>query len=247
MPRAWILSHPEQVLEGAQADRFRSDLNRYLQGEALPYILGWWEFYGRQFHLSPQVLIPRPETERLVETALARLSARGGIGRIVDVGTGSGCIVVSVAAEFPERTYVAADLSMDALQVARRNSTHYRLNQSIYFVQADLLHGLLGPFDLLLANLPYIPTRRMVDLEVASREPGLALDGGDGGLEPLRRLAPDLKRALHAQGELILELDPEQLDEAESVVRGAFPVAESQRISDLAGRERILHVRRDGP
>lgn len=242
-PRAWLLAHPELELTDGQSAQFQAELDRYLEGEALPYVLGWWEFYGRQFHISPDVLIPRPETEHLVETALTSLAARQGARRIVEIGTGSGCVVVSLAAEFPERTFVASDISFPALLVAKKNSEYYGLREGINLIQSDLLHGLRGPFDLLLANLPYIASDQLASLQVARREPRAALDGGEGGLEPLARLVNDLPGRLKPGGELMFELDPGQMEEAEALLRSVIQVVHAERVRDLGGRERVLHCR----
>ncbi|NIP95583.1 MAG: peptide chain release factor N(5)-glutamine methyltransferase, partial [Akkermansiaceae bacterium] len=198
-------------LDIEQRDTFTEFVDRYAQGEALPHVLGYWEFFGRQFHLSPEVLVPRPETEHLVEQGLRSLQARRDLRRVLEVGTGSGCVIISLAVEFPDRDYVASDVQFGPLAIARKNLQEYNLKHSVHLVQADLLWGLRGPFDLILANLPYIPSHRLAELEVGRREPRLALDGGEDGLEPLRRLAKGLRRSLRPGGELLLELDPDQM------------------------------------
>lgn len=246
MPRSWILAHPEAELDPSQVEQFQWGLSRYLDGEALPYILGWWDFYGRRFHITDQVLIPRPETEHLVEVSLSRLAARPAARRIADIGTGSGCVVVSLAAEFGDRSYLATDISLPALKLAKRNIHHYGLERCVALVQADWLRCVQAPFDLVVANLPYLRTDAMAGLAVAGREPKRALDGGEDGLDPLRELAPILKRTLAPAGELILELDPEQMEAAEAIVSEQFAPVDFQRFMDLAGRERVLHVLRVG-
>jgi release factor glutamine methyltransferase len=179
--RAWVLAHPEAELDASQARQFQHDLAELAAGTALPYILGWWEFYGRRFRLSRKVLIPRPETELLVEQALNWLQRVDG-GRALDLGTGSGCLAVTLAAERPGVRVLAADIEREALQQARLNASWYGVEERISFVQADLLSPLRGPFDVICANLPYIPTAALADLEVARREPARALDGGRDGL-----------------------------------------------------------------
>lgn len=244
-PRPWILSHPEVELNQTQLDTFESFVERYEGGEALPHVLGYWEFFGRQFHLSPEVLVPRPETEHLVEQGLRRLEARADLRRVLEVGTGSGCVVISLAVEFPHRSYTASDLSAGALTMARKNLQEYRLEGVVHLVQADLLWGLRGPFDLILANLPYIPQERLEGLDVGVREPHLALDGGLDGLDPLRRLAKGLRRSLRPGGELLLELDPGQMTPAEKILRAAVSLDLAETHRDLAGRDRVLLVRRN--
>jgi release factor glutamine methyltransferase len=245
VPRSWLLAHPEFAPKSSQLDQFNHALDRYLSGVALPHVLGWWEFYGRQLHLNQHVLIPRPETERLVELALSRLAERPDLRRVVDVGTGSGCIVVSLAAEYGDREYTATDIDRNCLEVARLNLTEYGLLSSVGLVEADLLLGVHGPFDLLTANLPYVPTRRLAQLEVATQEPAIALDGGPDGLALLRRLAHVLKRSLRPGGEALFELDPDQMSSAEAELASIFKLDHASRHRDLSGRERALFVRRD--
>jgi release factor glutamine methyltransferase len=243
--RAWLLAHPEAGLPANGSEGYRKSLARCTAGEALPHVLGWWEFFGRRFHLDHNVLIPRPETEHLVGHALQRLAARADLRRVLDIGTGCGCIIISLALEFSGRDYNASDLSLPALRVGQRNLTEYRLDGAVHLIQADLLTGLRGPFDLITANLPYIPSAVLDELAVAEREPRLALDGGSDGLDPLRRLATGLRRSLRPGGELLLELDPDQMAVAETVLRSAIRLEHVEIQRDLAGKQRVLHVRRD--
>lgn len=245
VPRAWVLAHPEAVLEEEQLASFRRFLRQYREGMALPHVLGRWEFFGRQFHLSPAVMVPRPETEHLVEGALRLLEDREDLRRVLDVGTGSGCIVVSLALEFPNRTYFASDIDRGSLEVAGRNLREYRLEGSVHLVQAHALQGLRGPFDMVVANLPYIPSSKVDQLTVGEREPRRALDGGADGLEALRVLAGGLRRSLRPGGELLLELDPGQMTAAQAILQEAIALEGVRIYRDLPGRDRVLHARRD--
>jgi release factor glutamine methyltransferase len=245
VPRAWLLAHPEAELKAEQAATFNRFVERCASGEALPHVIGWWEFFGRQFHLDHNVLIPRPETEHLVALGLERLQARSDLRRVIDVGTGSACIVVSLAIEFPGRTYLASDRSWPALAVAARNVQEYQLGAAVHLVQADLLGAAHGPFDLITANLPYIPSGELDNLEVGRREPRLALDGGADGLDPLRRLAKGLRRSLRPGGELLLELDPGQMEPARGIVADCIAVDQAEVHRDLAGKQRVMHIHRD--
>ena len=179
-PRAWILAHSENELSSAELTEFEGSLTEVLNGTALPYVLGWWEFYGRRFHLEPQVLIPRPETELMVEQALRRSDP---VSSILDLGTGSGCIAITLALELPESHAYASDLSWEALQVARRNIETHGVGQTVSLVISNLVEAFAGPFDLVCANLPYIASEQLPKLEVARREPKMALDGGSSGTE----------------------------------------------------------------
>lgn len=244
-PRAWVLAHPEYVLERHEEEAFTQALSRMARGEPLAYVLGWWEFYGRRFHVSPSVLIPRPETELLVERALEFLRSDRQAERVIDVGTGSGCVAVTLAAEVPGLRVLATDISGAALGICRRNVREHRVEAQVALVQTDLLACLAGPFDLVLANLPYIPTGAMQELPVARREPGLALDGGVDGLDPLRRMLRQLERLAGGERILLFEIGAEQGSAAAAEARSAFPSASVVVIADLAGRDRVLEIRLD--
>lgn len=245
VPRAWLLAHPEAELTSEQSLQFQGYIDRCASGEALPHVIGSWEFFGRRFHLDRSVLIPRPETEHLVALGLDRLQSRGDLRRILDIGTGSGCIVISLAIEFPKRSYIASDRSWNALSVAAKNLREYQLESTIHLVQADLLGAVHGPFDLITANLPYIPSGELESLEVGRREPKLALDGGPDGLDPLRRMAKGLRRSLRPGGELLLELDPTQMETAKQIVGEVIAIASAEVHRDLSGKQRVLHLQRD--
>lgn len=244
VPRAWVLAHSESNLRTNQVEKFKEYVKRCASGEALPYVLGRWEFFGRTFRLTPDVLIPRPETEHLVQVALQAMARREDIRRVLEVGTGSGCVVITLEIEMEDRTYFASDISRAALEVARENAREYDSDRKIGWVQADLLHGLRGPFDLICANLPYIASEKLPELKVGTREPNLALDGGPDGLGPLRSFASQLRRCLRPGGEVALELDPEQMGPAESILGESIHLDSVEMHDDLSGRARVLHMRR---
>lgn len=240
-PRSWLLAHPEFKLTRQETKTYRDFVERCAGGEALPYVLGWWEFYGRQFHLTKDVLIPRPESEHLVEVALNSLATREQEARVLEVGAGSGCVIITLALELPSHDYWAGELSWPALQVTAKNRWEYRLEE-LQLVQADLLGPFKGQFDVIVANLPYLRKEALLELDVAKREPTLALDGGPDGLDPLRRLADDLPRSLAPGGELLLELDPDQMEPAEEILRHVLSWRSIQLHTDLAGRARVLQA-----
>lgn len=239
--RERLLAHPEQRIGAENLQRVWQKVDRLLAGEPLPYVLGWWEFFGRRFRVTPSVLIPRPETELLVEQALDFLKSRR-LALGLDVGTGSGCIAVTLAAECQGLRMVATDLSRSALRVAACNARHHAVQQRVYLVACDLASPLLGPFDLVCANLPYIPRTRLAELEVARREPVLALDGGEDGLGLFRRLLVDLPRLLAPGGRGLFEIDETHRGPAVSIAEqvGVGPVEVKQ---DLSGRDRLLVIR----
>jgi len=150
----WLLAHDDETISTEAEEVFLERLRRRAGGEPLPYVLGWWEFHGRRFAVSSSVLIPRPETELLLDLALTDLRRRRLPTRLIDVGTGSGCVAVSLAVEAPPITVVAADVSRPALEVARANARAHQVGARLQLVQASLLQGMAGGWDLICANLP---------------------------------------------------------------------------------------------
>lgn len=241
-PPAWVLAHPEAMLTPLQQQTLTAALARLEAGEPLPYVLGEWEFYGQPFFVSPAALIPRPETELLVEQALAWLGAHPAARKIVDVGTGAGGIAVSLARRFPTLSVVAVDLSWSALQVARRNVERAGLAHRISLVQADLMLPGSSRFDLVCANLPYIPSGKLPGLAVARHEPLLALDGGPDGLALFRRLLEDLPARLAFPALVLLEIEASLGLAASELARRTFPSAAVQVLPDLAGLDRLVRI-----
>jgi len=241
--RSWLLAHPETPLESSQLDAFSSALERCLQGEALPYVLGWWEFYGRRFAIHPGVLIPRPETELLVEHALAYLETHPQ-GLALDVGTGSGCIAITLAIETPRMRLMATDLDEAALLTAGKNAKQFGVADRVNFVRSDLTSALSGRFDLICANLPYIPSGRLSELAVARREPQAALDGGPDGMVWIRALLHELPRLLASGGRALFEIDADQADGAAAEAARVMPGAQTRILPDLAGKDRLLIIDR---
>lgn len=240
--RAWILTHPEFELAPEQTGKLKDGVKRLVSGEPLPYVLGHWEFFGLDFIVTPDVLIPRPETELLVEVALKWLEKHPSRRRAVDVGTGSGCIAVSLAVHTPELQIVATDISVAALEVARRNAKLHHVDDQITFVQCDLLPERTLRFDLLCANLPYIPTETLMNLSVYQSEPSLALEGGPQGLTLIRRLLQNGSDRLASGGLILLEIEASQGESAAAEARANLPAASIEVMADLAGRDRLLKI-----
>lgn len=223
----------------------QTETDHLLQGVPLPQILGDWSFYGRGFAVSPDVLIPRPETELLVERAIAFCKERPR-SLIADVGTGSGIIAISLAAASPGTRVIATDRSHAALKIAALNAARYQLNK-IHFVQTDLLLGLDSPLDLICANLPYIPTEVLNGLPLAQWEPRLALDGGPDGLDLIRRLLKQARTRLAPGGGILLEIEATTGKAALAAAREAFSNAQIELHPDLAGKARLIEVRKTQP
>ena len=241
-PRAWILAHPEYELEPAVLERLENLLSRLLTGEPLAYLTGQREFYGLDFLVTPAVLVPRPETELLVETAVEWLCANPARRTAVDVGAGSGCITVTLAKLVPRLQLTAVDRSPAALEIAGINAAAHQVAGRIAFVQGDLLSAFAGPLDLVCANLPYIPSADAAALPVARFEPFLALDGGPDGLELIRRLLAQLPRCLAPGGLALLEIEYRQGEQVQSLARTALPGARVSCLPDLAGLDRLIRI-----
>jgi release factor glutamine methyltransferase len=240
--RGWVLSHGEHELAAAEASTVQTAIRRRQAGEPLPYILGWWEFFGRRFRVSPATLIPRPETELLVEMALESLHGKSGGRWAADIGTGTGCIAITLAAEVKDLNVVATDISREALRTARLNAGHHQVQGRLSFVQGDLARCLRGSFDIVCGNLPYVPTGELAGLAVSRWEPRLALDGGADGLKVLRRTFRDLPRQLKPGGVALFEIGEGQRQMAEAAAQQWLPGWDFLIRKDLAGRDRVLRL-----
>ncbi len=224
------------------ADRSRLDaaIKARLARQPVSHILGRRNFWGRDFMVTPKVLDPRPETETLIEVALKK-----PFKRLLDLGTGSGCILLTLLAERPDATGLGTDLSADALDVAVANRAAFGLERAAQFYQSDWLEGVVGQFDLIVSNPPYISTREMALLapEVQIWEPTLALTPGASGLEAYAIIAAGLAGYLAADGRLLLEIGPCQAAEVSDLFRAAgfeFIVVHA----DMDGRDRVVEVRK---
>lgn len=220
--RTWLYAHPEEPISDARAQSFFSFLARRAAGEPTQYITGKQEFWGLEFEVTPDVLIPRPETEHVVEVALDRLAVReirdrrkqtltGDGLQVVDIGTGSGCIAIALAKEFSAASIVATDMSSAALDVARRNAARHGFGERLHFVQSNLFDDLklaTGEFDLIVSNPPYIGRNERGSLmrEVRDHEPEVALYGGEEGYEFCADLIAQATQHLKPRGLLVLEL-----------------------------------------
>ncbi len=262
--RTWLYAHPEEILPDDVAAAYFVLLEQRASGVPTQHLTGKQEFWGRELEVSPDVLIPRPETEHLIEVALDRLAVRAlRAGReepltgenvaLVDVGTGSGCLAIALAKELPAATVYATDISEAALRVARRNAARHGLLDSIHFLQADLLDGISSPsaprsplsFDLVVSNPPYISLREAASLpvEVREHEPHVALFGGKEGYEVYGTLIAQAAKVLKPTGLLVLELGYNSLP----AVRPLLDSPEWTNVAvakDLAGISRVISAER---
>ncbi len=254
-PRTWLLAHTTSAPDEKRARRLEKLVRRLERGEPLPYILGHWEFYGLDFDLTPDVLIPRPETELLVERAIAWLKPAEGSAEqnqspmVADGGTGSGCIAISLARNLPNIHVLATDISQAALRVAHRNAKRHEVLSQIDFLACDILpthvrtFSGVRQFDLLCANLPYIPSEKLRALPIYKHEPSLALDGGHDGLEPFRKLFKLVPEWMAPGGRLLLEIESTRGAAVLSLAYDAFSAASFHLHQDLAGRDRLLEIK----
>ena len=264
-PRTWVMAHPGITLTSEQQSDLNAALERLERGESFPYVIGHWEFFGLDFEITSDVLIPRPETELLVEKAIGWLQASperrpSSPLRVADVGTGSGAIAVALAMHVRDVYILATDNSLPALRVAKRNADKFGVASRIDFVNCDLLPpcphprplsqnrergaegGVRAYFDLICANLPYIPTETLRGLKVFGREPALALDGGDDGFSTIRRLLQIAPKWLAPNGRLLLEIEASLGMRALGLAYDSFSSAEIQLHQDLSGQDRLLEI-----
>ena len=240
-PRSWVLAHPEAPLTSSRADALERLVAGLERGEPLPYVLGRWEFFGLEFEVTPDVLIPRPETELLVERAIGWLKVQPDRRHAADVGTGSGCIAIALAANIPDLQVMGSDISLAAVKMAQRNAVKHAVAPRTDFLCCNLFPP-ETEYDLIVANLPYIPTRTLHKLPIYGHEPTMALDGGADGLKLIRGLLTAAPDRLVPGGLLLMEIEASEGPAALSLACDSFVKAEIHLHKDLAGRDRILEV-----
>lgn len=238
-PRTLLFTSPEQPLTAAELAGYEGLIDRRMRGEPIQYITGRQEFYGLSLRVTPAVLIPRPETELLVEAVLARLP-NDRVLRIVDVGTGSGAIAIALACRLPSAEIAAIDLSIAALDIARENAAEHRVSERIRFLRSDLLGALADEdaFDAIVSNPPYVADgdRDSLHPQVREYEPASALFAGPQGLDIYRHLLPQAWAALRPDGLLALEIGYGQRDALEQLLSGWEGV---EFLDDLRGIPRV--------
>jgi len=238
--REHLLTHPSEPLAPEEIAGISALAERRAAREPLPYVLGEVEFHSLPFHISPAAMVPRPETEILVEAAVLR--ARAARARLaVDVGTGCGAIAIVLARELPELRVVAVDVSLPALVLARRNCQRYAVSDHVSLVGGDLLAALRAPADLIVANLPYVRRAEFPGLEPEVRdwEPRIALDGGEHGLAAIRRLSVQLFDHLRPGGCVVLEVGAGQAQEVANLLARAG-LSGVEALPDYSGIPRVV-------
>jgi release factor glutamine methyltransferase len=260
--RTWLYTHPEEPLDLYVLAKYFALIARRAAGEPTQYLTGKQEFWGLEFEVTPAVLIPRPETEHVMEVALARLGPRGlkihlDTGapreklRVADVGTGSGCLAVALAHELPHAEVFATDISAPALAVARRNAARHALSSRIHFIECDLLSAFLPldsgswPFDLIVSNPPYVARNEAAQLQrEVLHEPHAALFGGPTGVEIYARLIEQAASLLQTGGILILELGYNSADYVSAILSVQNRWTNVTFTNDLAGIPRVAAANR---
>ena len=245
MPRHRIYAYQEQELTSHQVDLLAQFMGRRLKREPLAYILGHKEFYGIDLAVKSGVMIPRPETELLVEQTLfmALMHMEAAELVVAEPGTGSGAICINLAIHLPMGRIYATDLSPEALEVAEFNVRKHNVADRVSLIQGDLLEPVSEPVDVIVANLPYVPSHEVPGLQPEIQwEPREALDGGPDGMDTLRRTLHQARQKLKPNGVTILEIDPRQGEPLGEYARELFPEASITMEQDLAHLDRILIV-----
>ncbi len=249
--RSWLFAHPERILVPEEASTFESLVKRRAQHEPVPYLVGHKAFYGLDFTVDRRVLIPRPETEILVDRALEFLAWRcqeaageEAMVRVADVGAGCGAIAVTLALKCPSARVYAIDLSPDALAVAAQNVWRYGVGEQVILIEGDLLAPLPEPVDLITANLPYVAEADWASLapDIVQYEPRLALDGGPDGLSLISRLLVQAPPLLRPRGVILLEIGRDQGEPVRRMALQQFPQATVTVIRDYADLDRIVYI-----
>jgi release factor glutamine methyltransferase len=241
--RTFLLTHPEATLDEETMTRFRSYVKRRAAGEPYQYITGQQAFYGLDFEVSPEVLIPRPETELLVEKAL-NLLEEVKTPFICDIGTGSGCIIISMLHERRDAYGIGVDISLNALYVAKRNMEKHKVGSRLNFVVSDCFNAINTRFDLIVSNPPYITERDVTSLqrEVRDYEPYIALTPGGDGLKMIRKLLTESPKYLVRNGQLLIEIGFDQHRAVRDLIDERVWVL-SDICPDLQGIPRVVILR----
>jgi release factor glutamine methyltransferase len=239
--RVQLYLNLDRELSSEEEAGFWCLVGRRLSGEPIAYIRGHREFYGLDFSVEPGVLIPRPESELLVEQAI-KLAEDGAVSAVAEVGTGCGAVAISLALHLPRAKIYATDISASALKIARFNCEKHRVADMVCLLQGDMLHPLPEPVDIIIANLPYVREAELSQVGSAGFEPLLALNGGLDGLDKIRQLCGQAGDRLRPWGSLLLEIGQGQATAVTALLSRLFPSAEIEVMPDLSGIGRVVRA-----
>ncbi len=252
-PREFVLTHPEFKLITNYELRITNYIDRRLKGEPLAYIFGEKEFYGLNFKVNKNTLIPRPETELMVDETIKQLTINNEQLTIIDIGTGSGCIIISLAKQLANYKFIATDISRTALRVARQNAKIHKVNKRIKFLNGNLLKPVLNNKKLIIdnckliivSNLPYLTPAQIKNSSSIQCEPKLALNAGKDGLKYYRQLFKQIKLLVtgyQLSVTALIEIDPQQTAKLKKIIKNNFPKAKIKIKKDLRGLNRLVII-----
>jgi len=241
--RPWVLSHSDYQIPDITLLQLEQQLSELVSGFPLPYLIGKWEFYGLEFTITEDVLIPRPETELLVEYALEDARNRQDTIISLDVGTGSGCIPIALSANSSKFYFHASDVSREALYVAKLNIEKHNVRNRIDLIQSNLIPPSNQKYDLICANLPYIPTNDLGTLNVSKYEPLTALDGGSEGIKLIDTFLSQSVNYLAFAGTILCEIEEDHGKQCLDISTDYYPDANIDLINDLSGRTRLIRIK----
>jgi len=241
-PQAWLIAHPEFLISAHDVDFLNNSIKRIMRGYPLAYITNTKSFFGLDFFINSSVLVPRPETELMVTMANEWLNTNADYRSMAEIGVGSGCVSIALAKQIPTLKIMASDLSWPALMIAKININTFHLHNQISLIQSHLLTFTQYKFDLICANLPYIPSRQLDKLEVNRFEPRHALDGGEDGLLLIRECLQRSPNWLQKNGMALLEIEYHQEKLVVDLAHTYFPQKRIRVLKDLAQLPRLLVI-----
>lgn len=239
--KEYIYKYPEKNINRSSINTFKKLANQRLAGLPLAYIRGYQEFFGLKFLVNKYTLIPRPDSELIVEEALKYLKNTKN-KKIIDIGTGSGCLILAIAEQRPDGSFYALDISGRALKIAKTNARKLKIKNKINFIKSDLLKNIpQNKFDLVIANLPYLTPRQLKEPSI-QKEPRTALLSGHDGLDHYTRLLGQLPTYLAKKYLVLLEIDPDQKTKIEKLIKKYLPSGKISFLKDLAGNTRVVNI-----
>lgn len=240
-PLEYLYKNPQKNLRVSTIAKFRRNLKLRLAHTPMAYLAGYKEFFGLKFKVNKNVLVPRPETEILVEEALKYLANKTNLN-VLEMATGSGCIIISSAKNASQNNYLVTDISKPALHIAQTNARQHGLKNKIKFIKSNLFTKIpAGKYNLILANLPYLTSKQMAESSI-KQEPRLALLAGKDGLKYYERFFSQVNTFLAEKYQILIEIDPDQTEKIKEIIKNNLPKSKIEIIKDLAGLDRVVKV-----